>query len=152
MSAPESALAQARDAAARAGAHSADSVCIESDSTEVRVRGEEIEHVKQARERTLGLRVFVNGGDGLRQAVTSTSDLSETQLEGADFSRANMVKASIRESQARGARFLFLEVRESNEGARGLYAKVGFEVVGVRKDYYHEPVEDAIVMKLDLSW
>ena len=67
--------------AKRTGAHSADAVRIESDSSEVRVRGEEIEHVKQARERTLGLRVFVEGATGLQQAVTSTSDLSERAIE-----------------------------------------------------------------------
>lgn len=73
----DGALERALSAAQRAGAHSADALCIESDSSEVRVRGEEIEHVKQARERTLGLRVFVDGGNGLRQAITSTSDLSD---------------------------------------------------------------------------
>lgn len=62
-----------------------------------------------------------------------------------------LLRASISEASARGARVLFLEVRESNAGARGLYAKVGFDVVGVRKDYYKEPVEDAIVMKLILQ-
>ena len=77
----ETALDHALRVAKRAGAHSADSVCIESDSSEVRVRGEEIEHVKQARERTLGLRVFVEGATGLQQAVTSTSDLSERAIE-----------------------------------------------------------------------
>ena len=73
-------LERALSAAKRAGAHSADAVCIESEATEVRVRGEENEHVKQARERTLGLRVFVDGGRGLRQAITSTSDLSDAAI------------------------------------------------------------------------
>ncbi len=79
----ESASERALAAAGRAGAHSADAVCIESDATEVRVRDDDIEHVKQARERTLGLRVFVNGGgpgSGLRQAITSTSDLSDEAI------------------------------------------------------------------------
>lgn len=41
---------------------------------------------------------------------------------------------------------IFLEVRESNSGARHLYKKVGFQESGRRKHYYRKPVEDAIVM------
>lgn len=44
----------------------------------------------------------------------------------------------------------FLEVRESNMPARGLYEKLGFEAVGRRKGYYQESGEDALVMKLRL--
>lgn len=44
----------------------------------------------------------------------------------------------------------FLEVRESNGSARGLYEKLGFEVVGRRKGYYKETGEDALVMRLSL--
>jgi PmbA protein len=62
--------------ALRAGASAADAVVIEGDLLEARVRGEEIDFVKQARERTLGLRAFAAGTGGLRTAVTSTSDLS----------------------------------------------------------------------------
>ena len=45
---------------------------------------------------------------------------------------------------AAGARYLTLEVRVSNEGARRLYQRFGFAPVGVRKDYYRD--EDALVM------
>jgi len=41
---------------------------------------------------------------------------------------------------------LFLEVRKSNLAAVNLYKKHGFINVRVRKDYYNDPVEDAIVM------
>jgi PmbA protein len=51
-------------------------VLVESDSVEARVRGEEIDFVKQARERCLGIRAFVKGPEGLRSAITSTSDLA----------------------------------------------------------------------------
>ena len=68
----ERALAGAR----RAGAAAADGLVVEGDVLEARVRGAEIEFVKQARERRLGLRVFASGPGGLRTAVTSTSDLS----------------------------------------------------------------------------
>lgn len=42
---------------------------------------------------------------------------------------------------------IFLEVRASNQAAQNLYTKHGFEVVGRRKNYYHNPTEDAVLMK-----
>ena len=38
------------------------------------------------------------------------------------------------------------EVRATNVAAKTLYEKCGFEVVGVRKNYYSKPVEDALLM------
>ena len=45
--------------------------------------------------------------------------------------------------------FLTLEVRDSNASARALYTKHGFREVGVRKNYYDHPKEDAIIMTLE---
>ncbi|WP_057489946.1 ribosomal protein S18-alanine N-acetyltransferase [Streptococcus orisasini] len=42
---------------------------------------------------------------------------------------------------------VFLEVRASNQAAQALYRKFGFQAVAKRKDYYHHPREDAILMK-----
>ena len=42
----------------------------------------------------------------------------------------------------------FLEVRESNKAAINLYKTLGFLAAGRRENYYHEPVEAAIVMRL----
>lgn len=42
----------------------------------------------------------------------------------------------------------YLEVREHNEAARGLYRKFGFAETGRRKRYYHHPEEDAVLMQL----
>jgi len=61
-----------------------------------------------------------------------------------------LLRESITLAAGRGARFLHLEVRHGNEVARRLYEKAGFDVAGVRKEYYTEPVEDAIVMRLNL--
>ena len=44
-----------------------------------------------------------------------------------------------------------LEVRASNEPAKALYAKHGFEVVGIRKGYYTKPKEDAVLMTVYLK-
>ncbi len=51
----------------------------------------------------------------------------------------------------RGARRVYLEVRESNAGARALYTSFGFAEVGVRRNYYRLPAEDAILMFYDAS-
>lgn len=48
----------------------------------------------------------------------------------------------------KGAKRIFLEVRESNAAAIELYKKLGFINVGKRKNYYTNPREDAIVMIL----
>ena len=46
----------------------------------------------------------------------------------------------------RGIRKITLEVRESNQAAVGLYKKHGFRAIAVRKDYYHNPMEDGFIM------
>lgn len=46
-----------------------------------------------------------------------------------------------------GCTSLFLEVRQSNAPAQGLYRKLGYEGVAVRKNYYSQPVEDACIMQ-----
>lgn len=56
-------------------------------------------------------------------------------------------------ARERGAEALVLEVRPSNEAARGFYAVLGFEQVGVRRGYYPAAKgqrEDALVMKKSL--
>lgn len=46
----------------------------------------------------------------------------------------------------RGVRHLTLEVRKSNMPAQNLYREVGFTSVGVRRQYYLDNMEDAIIM------
>ena len=45
-----------------------------------------------------------------------------------------------------GVRQVYLEVRESNDPARELYARLGFRPVGMRPDYYRKPREHALVL------
>lgn len=54
---------------------------------------------------------------------------------------------AMEDAKRRGAEQVFLEVRASNEDARRLYEKAGFDTVGVRPSYYSQPVEDAILMR-----
>lgn len=41
---------------------------------------------------------------------------------------------------------VILEVRRSNAAARGLYQRCGFTIGGIRRDYYTQPDEDALVL------
>ena len=45
-----------------------------------------------------------------------------------------------------GVSLVTLEVRASNEAAKRLYEKVGFKLVAVRRNYYRDPREDALIM------
>jgi ribosomal-protein-alanine N-acetyltransferase len=49
----------------------------------------------------------------------------------------------------RGARVALLEVRSSNEAALELYRSAGFAVAGVRRGYYSNPAEDALLLRRD---
>ena len=45
-----------------------------------------------------------------------------------------------------GARRATLEVRRSNHAARQIYERLGFEIGGVRRNYYTNPIEDALIL------
>jgi [ribosomal protein S18]-alanine N-acetyltransferase len=55
----------------------------------------------------------------------------------------------IQESIRMGGRAVSLEVRVSNWAAQVLYSRFGFRPVGIRKNYYQETGEDALVMWVD---
>lgn len=50
----------------------------------------------------------------------------------------------------RGVQFFTLEVRKSNNGAINFYKRIGFKEVGNRKGFYESPVEDALLLRLDV--
>jgi ribosomal-protein-alanine N-acetyltransferase len=54
-------------------------------------------------------------------------------------------------AREKGARFITLEVRRSNEAAVSLYERGGFKQVGVRPKYYANNGEDALLMLYDLG-
>jgi len=58
---------------------------------------------------------------------------------------AKALDVSCRENAQQG----FLEVRRSNLGAIDLYQKFGFTQVGIRKNYYPDNNEDALLFRLD---
>lgn len=62
---------------------------------------------------------------------------------------ARVLLALVEAARGRGARSLALEVRVANWPAQRLYSWFGFRPVGVRRNYYAETGEDALVMWID---
>lgn len=61
-----------------------------------------------------------------------------------------LVRHALALGQDRGAARAVLEVRASNEAARCLYEQAGFHQLAARAKYYTNPIEDAILMGMDL--
>jgi ribosomal-protein-alanine N-acetyltransferase len=70
----------------------------------------------------------------------------EPQSRGKGYA-GQMLDALLIDLGGRGVKTAFLEVRESNKAALGLYGSRGFREIGRRKNYYRRPVEDALVMR-----
>ena len=62
-----------------------------------------------------------------------------------------LMKAALSYAGKNGISSIYLEVRKSNEAAVSLYRKHGFKQTGLRKNYYTEPIEDALIMALEIS-
>lgn len=60
-----------------------------------------------------------------------------------------LLRHAIAEARDLGAKRATLEVRASNAAARRLYARLGFYVAGTRRNYYTNPVEDALILWWD---
>lgn len=85
-----------------------------------------------------GLLMVLDEGD-----VTNVAVRGDRQREGiGNF----LMESLIRLSREQGIRMLHLEVRAGNETAIRLYERLGFVRDGLRKAYYTDPVEDAILM------
>lgn len=58
-----------------------------------------------------------------------------------------LVTSLVERLKANAVRCLTLEVRASNEPAKSLYQKLGFQQVGRRPNYYRNPREDALILR-----
>ena len=56
-----------------------------------------------------------------------------------------LIRAACDGAKSRGCEFITLEVRQSNAAAITLYESEGFEVAGVRKNFYSHPTENGII-------
>lgn len=93
-----------------------------------------------------GYAVVWNAGDECELANIAV----DPQRRGGGFG-SMLLDALLQQAHDEGALVMFLEVRDSNEVARRLYASRGFHEVGRRHDYYKNPTEDALVLRLDLG-
>ena len=60
-----------------------------------------------------------------------------------------LLRHVLAEARRLGARRATLEVRASNEAARRFYERLGFYVAATRRNYYTNPVEDALILWRD---
>lgn len=65
---------------------------------------------------------------------------------GGDFRRKGIGRGLLSELEKREFDFITLEVRESNFPAIALYEDMGYEKIGLRKNFYEKPTENAILM------
>ncbi len=88
--------------------------------------------------------IFVVCGEG--EIVSVATDEA---VRGQGLGSILLSEVIVKEREA-GTDKLFLEVRKSNAPAIKLYEKNGFMIDGVRKNFYRKPVEDALLMSLEL--
>ena len=83
------------------------------------------------------------------QTVLDESDMMNVAVDPAFRRRGiarSLIEALIAALAEGGSRCLKLEVRVSNESARNLYESMGFQKLGLRKNYYQNPREDALIL------
>ena len=88
------------------------------------------------------------------QAVLDSADMMNIAVS-PEFRRCGigekLINSLILHLRKENIRMLLLEVRISNEPAIALYTKLGFEQVGRRPRYYHNPREDALILRKELQ-
>lgn len=84
------------------------------------------------------------------QTVMGESDMMNVAVH-PNFRRQGiaerLVMALVDALKARESHCLTLEVRASNDPAKALYEKLGFVQVGLRRNYYRNPREDALILR-----
>ena len=94
--------------------------------------------------------------DGAAGFLVASLVGSEAELESIAVARfaqrrgaaTALLAALIEDLKGVGATDLALEVRASNHAARDFYERAGFLEAGVRRGYYRDPQEDALILKL----
>ena len=104
---------------------------------------------------SLSLWLVAQEGDTLVGYVGSQTCLDETDMMNIAVSPAfrrqgvarRLIEALVSALREKGSKMLTLEVRASNAPAIRLYDSLGFAQVGLRKNYYHNPKEDALILR-----
>ena len=103
----------------------------------------------------LSLWLVALDGDRVAGYVGSQSVLGESDMMNVavhpDYRRQGIAEqlclALVEALKEKGNHCLTLEVRSSNEPAKALYEKLGFGQIGLRKNYYRNPREDALILR-----
>lgn len=103
----------------------------------------------------LSLWLVAQEGQTLLGYVGSQTCLDETDMMNIAVSPASrrqgvaraLIEALVSALRERGSKQLTLEVRASNGPARQLYESLGFLQAGLRKNYYRNPKEDALILR-----
>ena len=125
-----------------------ESICFGSAAWSERSVGSELEN-------RLALWLVALDGETVAGYVGSQTVLDETDMMNVavrpDHRRRGiaekLIEALITDLKNRGSHALTLEVRASNASAIALYEKLDFKQIGLRKNYYRNPKEDALILR-----
>ena len=116
--------------------------------------------LQQELENPLSLWLCAMDGDTVAGYIGSQTVLGESDMMNLavrpDYRRRGIGRALVLElcgalKKQMLASALTLEVRDSNAPAAALYASLGFEQIGLRKNYYQHPKEDAHILRKELK-
>ena len=106
-----------------------------------------------------GAQIWVDVEEGrLTGAVASREVAGETEILNLAVSSEwrrrgigrQLMQTALEEAASSRVGRVFLEVRESNTGAREFYYRLGFSLDGRRRNYYRNPAEDALLLSRSL--
>ena len=108
----------------------------------------------------LSLWLVALDGDRVAGYVGSQSVLGESDMMNVavhpDYRRQGIAEqlclALVEALKEKGNHCLTLEVRASNDPAKALYEKLGFTQIGLRKNYYRNPKEDACILRKEFEY
>jgi ribosomal-protein-alanine N-acetyltransferase len=99
--------------------------------------------VRKPSDRVIGYIIYWH----IREDVQVNNIAVHPEFRGKGIGEA-LMRHVIDKVRKNGATFMTLEVRLSNAAAVTLYKKLGFDILGTRKNYYTNPDEDAYLMGL----
>lgn len=102
--------------------------------------------IRRPEERVVGYIIYWHIGEDVQ--INNVAVHPDVRGKGVGEALLRFVIEKVRD---KGATFISLEVRMSNAAAQALYRKLGFDVLGVRKNYYTNPDEHALLMGLMLD-
>lgn len=124
------------------------------DKMTVGEEGWSAESFRSEAEKENGYVLYETDGDRICALLTGYSAFGEGDITNVavlpEYRRRGLAQRLIAEFERllpEDAEEIFLEVRESNAPAAALYEKCGFERLSVRKNFYTEPCENAVVMR-----